>query len=1518
MSSENKNPGDAVDLAQTTAIRHEALEEEAAANQIGFPVVGVGASAGGLEAFREFLDALPEDPGCAFVFIQHLSPNHESLMADILDKLTPLSVVEATDDTTIETNCVYVIPPDRYIRLEDGAIVLDRPVEQKGLRLPIDYFFRSLAEIQRERAIAVVLTGTGSDGSEGVREVKAAGGLVIVQDADEARYDGMPRSAIKTKSVDFVEPIAKIPSRIIQFIRHPYIDRSPHTDEIKPLEELDVTGIVALLKARTKFDFSPYKQGTLHRRVQRRMGLHQIKDVNQYLDKLRDDAAEINFLCKDLLITVTRFFRDHDVWSRLNEEIQKIVAAAAREDREVRIWAPGCATGEEAYSLAILAQDAADKLDQNVQYQIFATDLEEDAIAGARNGVYPKNIEQDVPQDYLSRFFQKEETSYRVAKRIRENVVFAPHNLISDPPFSGLDLVSCRNLLIYISPETQSRVLDVFHFALRPEGVLLLGSSESLGRNAPFFSAISQEHRIYRRAPVNRAERGVYPYSARREEKKSGATERNEGHLPSERMADAARRILMSRYAPATVLVNGEGDARYFHGPVHRFLELPDGEPTFNVSDMAGSGLKLRLRNAMRQARQTDQRVATEALRVQRDNEMIDIRVDVEPVRDGRVSEPLYLVSFVEVDRSEADREGESEGALRDRADDGSADLVRQLESELQSTREDLQTTIEELETTNEELKASNEEAMSTNEELQSTNEELETSREELQSLNEELVTVNAQLEDKVDELEGANNDLANLLSSVEIAVLFLDRELRIQRFTEPATAIFSIIDSDIGRPVADLNAKIDDPSFMDDAKQVLRNLNPKSAEVKDREENRWFQRQLRPYRTSDDRIEGLVVTFTEITALKNNLVRLERAEKQQRIVAELGRRALSINSIERFFKVACDSLAREFAYDCTKVMRFHRETEDFSLVAGFGWREGLVGTARVPSEMHSQAGYTALQRGPVIVEDFNTEERFERPLLLADHGIESGISCLIGRDDDVWGVIGIHCKKPRQFSDEDGAFVQAIANLLYDSILRISREEALAEAEETLRLTLDAADMGVWRWEIDKDVVIWDDNVRRIFDVDKDEQLNYAAFLDHVHPDDRQTVMDAVSAALDEDESYQTDYRVVQPSGDIVSVVARGDIICAEGEKRVLLGVIYDVTRQKTLERQYELIARELDHRVKNLLATVVSMARMMNTDALSIEDFKAVFQARMESLANTHGLLAQSKWRGATIDELLDLELEPYRRFDRENIKKRGPAVTLEPHAAQCLSMAFHELATNAAKYGALSVETGTIAVKWDFSVTDDKTYLDIEWSERGGPKIAKPTSEGFGTKVLNSLLAHQLSADVELSYEAAGFRGVFRLPAEENISGSSRDSIKFAQQAGPGLVRAAATDNLLEGLTILVVDDEWFVSAALAEALQRAGADVPKPAASIEQALALVDEYEADFAVLDYNIAGQPVIPVIQRLAENDVPMMIVSGYGSRLKLPEEFSDIAVFSKPVSEDRLISEIAERMRRNENDGAA
>ncbi|MFI5397465.1 MAG: chemotaxis protein CheB [Candidatus Binatia bacterium] len=818
-------------------------------------IVGIGASAGGLDALKRFFIAMPADSGLAFVLVLHLDPVHKSLVAELLSKHTGMIVLQVQEDTAVEANHVYVISPNTYLSIDGRVLRLSAPAERRGLRMPVDFFFRSLAADLQEAAVGIILSGTGSDGALGLREIKAAGGMTMVQDPNTAEHDGMPRSAVAAGGVDSSLPVEKMPDALLNYLRH--VDNG-HGSEGDAGDHLGQ--IVALLHAHAKFNFSCYKKGTLGRRIRRRMGLQHTGRIADYLDLLRRDPEEIERLWKDLLISVTSFFREPQAWQFLQEQVIPRLIERKDADAAVRVWVPGCATGEEAYSLAMLLIDQLRVTEKSCPIQIFASDVDTDALEFARAGVYPENIAIDVPEDRLRRFFVRGEHGYRVSNELREAVAFARQNLVSDPPFSKLDLISCRNLLIYIEPPAQQKIIGLLHFALAEGGYLFLGNAETIGGQDDLFETLSKKWRIYRRIGSTRRDRVQFPIVTA-----SGRTHVPEPQRPvPARIATQAQQLLLARHAPACVVINRKLEIEYFHGPTQEYLAQPTGLPTQELLAQARGGLQIKLRTAIGQAIREDRRVTVSGVFIRRGKVSRRVRVAVEPLGASKEMEGLLLVSFEDELRTPAPQSAATGRAVDRKGPDKAA--VRQLEDELKAVREDLRSTTGDLETSNEELKAANEEMMSANEELQSTNEELETSKEELQSLNEELTTVNAELAGKIGELADTCDDLDNLLVSTNIPTIFLDTQFCIKRFTPSATKLFNLIPSDVGRPMADITPRFEDGDLLSDARTVLNQPTPIDKEVQ-AHDGRWYIRQVLPYRARDNRVEGIVITFSDVAA---------------------------------------------------------------------------------------------------------------------------------------------------------------------------------------------------------------------------------------------------------------------------------------------------------------------------------------------------------------------------------------------------------------------------------------------------------------------------------------------------------------------------------------------------------------------------------------------------------------------------------------------------------------------------
>lgn len=831
------------------------VEEPASLGAL-FPIVGIGASAGGLEALEQFLKNVPERIGMAFVIVQHLDPTRKGLLPSLLQRSTKMSVVQAKDRTKVKPGCVYVIPPGKDMSILHGVLHLRTPAEPRGLRLPVDIFLRSLAQDSRDLAIGVILSGMGTDGTLGLAAIKESAGVVFVQEPGTAKFDGMPRSAVDAGLADFVAPAEELPAKIAAYFHHkPLItDTTAHTDT---KGQSGVDKVLTLLRAHTGHDFCLYKKPSVSRRIERRMAIHRITKIAEYVEYLRENPHELELLFKELLIGVTNFFRDAAAWEQLKNEVLPSLLAQRSPTHTLRAWVPACATGEEAYSLAIVYRELHEqlKLPKTSALQIFATDLDRDAIAKARTGRYPANIAADVSPDRLSRFFIKTEHGYTLTKEIREMVIFAPQNLVMDPPFSKLDILSCRNLLIYLTPDLQKRVMPVFHFALNPRGILFLGSAETAGNFTHLFSPYKGISQIYQRLLTSHATAPVvFPVSFTPAQPPPPERRPTTDGPPS--LEQLAGQFLLARYAPAAALVNDKGDIFYISGRTGKYLEPAAGKANLNIFAMARDGLRLELSSAFRKAVRAKGAVTIHNVKVGNNGGTQIINVTVEAINEPEALRGMVMIVFTDV----AALPKEARASKTGRPSPESAHLARMRE-ELQQTRQELQTFREEMQTSQEELQSSNEE-------YQSTNEELTTSKEEMQSLNEELQTVNQELQAKVNDLTRANNDMKNLLDSTEIATVFLDQELRVGRFTPPATAIINLIPTDAGRPITDITTNLLYPELVADAREVMRTMvfSEKAITTSD---GRWFLARMMPYRTQDDHIDGVVITFADISGAK-------------------------------------------------------------------------------------------------------------------------------------------------------------------------------------------------------------------------------------------------------------------------------------------------------------------------------------------------------------------------------------------------------------------------------------------------------------------------------------------------------------------------------------------------------------------------------------------------------------------------------------------------------------------------
>ncbi|NOG55258.1 MAG: PAS domain-containing protein [Planctomycetes bacterium] len=1146
------------------------------------PVVAIGASAGGFEALQKFLGVLPPDCGFALVILLHTDPTKRSYAVDLLGRDTSMTVVAAGDGMLIAPNHAYIAPAGVSLTVRQDVFHCTNGGSARGRT--IDVFLRSLAEDKTNDAICIILSGTGSDGTLGIRAIKEAGGTVMAQSPDSAKYSGMPHSAIATGLVDFVLPVEALPEQLIDYLRYRTSPAGIDQQHQGDTAESHITSIFRLLCNETGHDFTNYKRNTVLRRIERRMQLRQITGYEDYVTYLRNQPEEVTSLLRDLMIGVTHFFRDPDLFDRLNELVINALVDSREGQQPIRVWVPGCATGEEAYSIAMLLTEQMSRLQKRVSVQIFATDIDEAHLDIARAGLYPESIETDVAPDRLRRFFTQEAGGYRVTKQIREMLIFSLHNLLTNPPFSRLDLISCRNVLIYLNSELQNRLLPLFHYGLTTNGFLFLGPSEHISGYSNLFAEVDRRARIFSRKTFVSQTTVDFPlFAAGRDPTRSVTLSRRQQVTLEETLSAVTERLLLSDFSPAAVLVNEQDDILRFHGRTGLYLEPPTGRPEVNVIEMARPGLRLKLRAALHQARKASKPIVIDQLHFRANGSTVSVRVTVKPVIEPGSDPGMLLIVFEALpDASAATLEPEKLGT----ENESDSPDVRQLEMELRSTRESLQTMVEELETSNEELKSSNEELLSMNEEMQSTNEELETSKEELQSVNEELETVNSELSAKVAELAKAHSDIKHLMESTEIATIFLDNDLRVKRYTPAVTQIFNLISTDIGRPITDLTHQIIGEHLVEDVRTVLRTLTRSDSEVRT-SDGRIFIMRVLPYRSLDNVIEGAVITFLDVTAQKR------------------GEEAIAN--------------ARRLAEDIIQALR--------------------------------------------------------QPLLIVETSLK----------------------------------------------IRSTNQQYCMEFEAK-------PDQTHGRYLFEVGGGLWDD------------------------PDLRDRL-----DRLREDGFEFNDYEVccTLPTAGERTILVNGRTIPGDDTRRpLLLLALTDVTEIRNTRERERLMIQELDHRVKNTLASVLSLCRLTADSTTATDDFVRIFEGRIAALSRVHEALAIQRWEGADLHDLVERMMSVYdEETGPHRITVEGEHVVLPHRVIIPITMAIHELATNAAKHGASSTSTGHITITWQCIANSGEKRLHLEWSEAGGPPTEPPTKRGVGLSLIERGIGYNLGGIVEVDFAPEG---------------------------------------------------------------------------------------------------------------------------------------------------------------------
>jgi two-component system CheB/CheR fusion protein len=856
--------------------RKAGTEIDAKAPTGSFPIVGIGASAGGLEAFSELLRHLPEKTGMAFVLVQHLDPKHESVLREILSRTTKIPVTEVTQGVVVQPDHAYVIPANTNLTLKNGMLQLGSRVLTHGQHMPINDFFRSLAENAGQQAIGVILSGTASDGTEGCRAIKAAGGITFAQDEESAKYDSMPRNAVNAGCIDFILSPKDIARELGGISQHPYVARviSPETEGFEGMVGSELNALFGLLRESTGVDFTNYKHTTLQRRIRRRMVVHKVAKLKDYLRFIGKKPEELDDLYRDLLIHVTGFFREPEAFVALRKHVYPKLFEGRKPDNPIRVWVAGCSTGEEVYSIAITLLEYMWVHSRNISQaataiQIFATDISDTALDRARTGLYTEAAVSEISADRLKRFFIRMDGGFQVNKSIRDMCIFAKQNLVKDPPFSNLDLVSCRNLLIYLGPVLQRRVIPTLHYALKPGGYLMLGASENLGGFADHFGLVDKKDKIYQK---RRTSARLTTYFANAEYLPIRA---GDAKLPRELPAPftverEVEHLLVNRFVPASIVVNDQMEIVQFHGKTGAYLEPPAGQPSFSLAKMAREGLLVDLRAALNTAKKTNATVRKDGVQIQSDGGTREVSLEVVPLRGPSAHERFYVVVFQDPGRKAATL-AESRGGKRVKVARSTARDREMLKRETNQLREQLRSLIEEHETTTEEFKSAHEEVLSANEELQSTNEELETAKEELQSTNEELTTLNEEMQNRNAELGSANNDLLNLLGHVDIPVVMVSNDLRIRRFTPPAEKLLNLLPGDIGRRLGEIRPNLDIEDLESLAHEAIRRVTPQERQVRTKEGG-WQVLHVRPYKTWDNRIEGAVISLQDVDNLKRSL----------------------------------------------------------------------------------------------------------------------------------------------------------------------------------------------------------------------------------------------------------------------------------------------------------------------------------------------------------------------------------------------------------------------------------------------------------------------------------------------------------------------------------------------------------------------------------------------------------------------------------------------------------------------
>lgn len=1167
----------------TMSIQSKNKELPQQAKREGFLVVGLGASAGGLRSLIEFFTNTPPDSQMAFVVILHLSPDHKSQAAEILQNSTSMPVKQVNERMKVQPRHVYVIPPDKDLFLENGDITLREPERPFGQNLAVDHFFRALAETHKTNAACIVLSGTGADGSIGLKRVKEAGGIAIAQDPGEAEYDSMPRNAINTGMVDFILPVAGMPDRLIKIWRNGRQINMPEEEAAQapdksPAAEESIREILTMLRARTGHDFRHYKRATILRRLERRMQVNTLVDLSHYRDFLLENAPETKLLLNDLLINVTNFFRDRAAWEALESVVIPAIFNGKQESDQVRVWSAGCATGEEAYSITMLLLEYAATLEYPPLIQVFATDIDEQAIAVAREGSYSQAIEADVNPQRLRAFFTLEPGGYRVNKIVRDRVVFAVHNLIKDPPFSQQDLVICRNLLIYINRNVQEQIFDHFHFALRPKATLFLGNSELIEESSESFETLDKKHHFFQSRLTQSARRLIPSLSLESLEVDRRRTSTQVAQEPRVISPGELHQKFLERYASPSVIIDEEYNILHLSDHVGRYFLHGGGELSHNLLKVILPELQSELRTTLFQALQSGRSMETKQVRLNRGGQERYLNITAHPVIDELIGARFLLVMFTEVE--------EILGTTgREKPSSETGQLAISLEAENRGLKEQMRVSAEQYDAAIEELKAANEELQAAVEELRSMSEEHETGKEELQSLNEELKTVNEELNHKIDEVGATNDDLKNLISSTDIATIFLDNSLRIKRYTPRTLELFNLTPSDEGRELADFTHRLEYADLVVDAKKVLDSLQHVEREVRSFTGNVYLARML-PYRTTNNRIEGVILNFLDITK------RIQYEEELHRI-ADFDAFRFTLSESLRPLSKPLEIQATAMSIigerlQANRVLYAEIDSDDGTALIADNYVNGaskLIGRIQLSGFARSseklRAGKTLILTDVATDLDLAEEDRASFNAL----GIASCISAPIIREDRWVAIVGVHQKTPRAWTRYDVILLEETAERIWLELERAHAEERLRESEERLRLVVESVtDYAIFTTDPQGMIKSWNSGAERLFGYSEDEVIGRHMEIIFT-PEDRERgaaegeMRQACEAGRAEDERWHMnkDGERFYVSG-VIAPLRDGN-----GELTGYAKIARNLTERKKLEDALQRAYDELEEKVRN-----------------------------------------------------------------------------------------------------------------------------------------------------------------------------------------------------------------------------------------------------------------------------------------------------------------------------------------------